>query len=154
MPKIDYTVIYSQPSIEALETLFEQIFQTFNLPYSIDDICYYGVFCKDITYSNFNWNDPTLPSDLEIPEQLNGKCADIYSRLEYVRYTIKRIMMGEIERPEWMSFVEMTECANDYGQAPSTFLYIQEKEEKFKKLCSSLINFLYSPNKLTTMIDL
>lgn len=149
----DYTVVYSQTSIEALENLIDTFTGTFGLPITIQDLFYYGVFCKNVTYANHNWDeDEAKDDDLEIPHQLTSACSTPQSRLDYTNSIIKQIMMGEIEKPEWMIHIEMTEDANKYGLAPSTFLYIMAKEDKYDKLAQKLIEFLYSPNLLMTMI--
>ena len=62
----DYTVINSQPSIEALEKLISDFFGTFGMVETIDDLFYYGVFCKPQNYDNFEF-DITENYDFDIP---------------------------------------------------------------------------------------
>ena len=62
-------------------------------------------------------------------------------------------MHNEIEKPSWMIYVEMEEVCNEYEQAPSTFLYIEVKDSKYQILADKLINFLYSPNLITTLVN-
>ena len=62
----DYTVVNSQPSIEALEKLMSAFFATFGMVETIDDLFYYGVFCKPQNYANFKF-DITENYDFDIP---------------------------------------------------------------------------------------
>lgn len=147
----DYTVIYSSPSKEALEDLIKETVLLFNSPLTLNDMFYYGVFCKPETYAHYHlWED--APLDLEIPFVLINPCVTGFERLEYVNGVIKEIVKGEIEKPEWMIYVEMEDYKTEYGLSPSTFLYLYPKEEKYKVFGEKLINFLYSPNLLITMI--
>ena len=103
----DYTVIYSENCVEACKRLIDEFILTFNVTgVHSDDLFYYGVFCKDITYANFQgWDD--APDDLEIPEIFKNPCATHTSREEYVRDIINQILLGEISKPAWMIYVEM-----------------------------------------------
>ena len=50
------TFIYSSESVEAIKRLFTELRGVFGytLIPEFDDMFYYGVFCKQNTYSNFN----------------------------------------------------------------------------------------------------
>lgn len=147
----DYTVVYSSASKEALENLINETILLFNSPLTIDDMFYYGVFCKCETYAHYDlWED--APVELEIPFVLTNPCAKAQDRMDYVQGTIQQIVKGEIGKPEWMIYVEMEDYKTEYCLAPSTFLYIYPKEEKFRSFGEKLIEFLYSPNLLITMI--
>lgn len=147
----DYTVVYSSASKEALENLINETILLFNSQLSIDDMFYYGVFCKNETYANFkHWDE--APVDLIIPTQLTNACSSSKDRITYVKEVIHNILQGSIEKPEWMLYVEMEEFVSEYNLAPSTFLYIYPKEEKYRRFGEKLIEFLYSPNLLITMI--
>jgi hypothetical protein len=148
-----YTVIYSENSIEACKKLLNEFFVTFNITgVYADDIFYYGVFCKDITYANFSdWGD--APSDLNIPSTLTNPCNGLETRLEYVNDIMLKILMGEIEKPEWMTYIEMNTSADEYDQAPSTFLYVIPKNTKYTNLAAKLIEFLYSPNMIIRVVE-
>lgn len=140
------TYIYSSQSVEKLKEMLNEFSITFNIPsISLDKMFYYGVFCKDITYANFkHWDE--APERLEIPENLTAPCQTEEERLDYVHYITNLIIRGEIEKPEWMLYVEMEESCNEYDAAPSTFLYIISKEDKYKALADKILEFLYSPN--------
>ena len=147
----DYTVINSQPSIEALEKLISEFFDTFGMVETIDDLFYYGVFCKPQNYANFEF-DITEVYDFDIPYNITNCQAKEEEKIDYVEKLINQIMRKEITKPEWMKYVEMNASCNEYNQAPSTFLQIIPKESQYKLLAQRLIEFLYSPNLTITMI--
>jgi hypothetical protein len=142
------TFVYSSNSIETLKDMLKEFFLVFNIPsVTPDDLFYYGVFCKDVTYANYKYWDEA-PITLEIPEALTDVCHSEADRLEYVHYITNQIMKGEIKKPEWMLYVESEENCNEYEAAPSTFLYLIAKEGKYEKLATKILDFLYSPNMI------
>ena len=147
----DYTVVNSQPSIEALEKLISDFFGTFGMVETIDDLFYYGVFCKPQNYANFKF-DITENYDFDIPYNIMNYQANEEEKIDYVKKLINQIMKKEITKPEWMKYVEMNESCNEYDQAPSTFLQIIPKENQYEALAQRLIEFLYSPNLTITML--
>ena len=147
----DYTVINSQPSIEALEKLISDFCSTFGMAETIDDLFYYGVFCKPQNYANFEFNI-TEVYDFDIPYNITNCQAKEEEKIDYVEKLINQIMRKEITKPEWMKYVEMNASCNEYNQAPSTFLQIIPKESQYKLLAQRLIEFLYSPNLTITML--
>lgn len=147
----DYTVVYSSASKEAFEELMNEVLLVFKSPLTIKDMFYYGVFCKPETYAHFkHWNE--APVDLQIPFNLTSPCAKPSERMDYVKNIIENIVKGGIEKPEWMIYVEMEEYETECCLAPSTFLYLYPKEEKYRKMGEKLIEFLYSPSLLITML--
>lgn len=140
------TYIYSNHSVKALKDMLSEFFDTFNIPsLTPDDLFYYGVFCENITYANFkHWDE--APSRLNIPEQLTAPCQTEEARLDYVARIKEQVMTGEIEKPEWMMYVEAEESCNEYDASPSTFLNLVIKEGKYSGLAASILDFLYSPN--------
>lgn len=146
-----FTTIYSSPSIEALRELIREFLYTFNIHgMTVDDMFYYDVFCNVNTYANFDgWG--SIPSYIEVPEILSCECCSYEERKAYVEGLIDSILKGEIEKPEWMLFIESEVCEN--GFAPSTFLYIKERDKEYKKLGELLLKFLYSPNMMSTLVD-
>lgn len=145
----DYTVINSQPSIEALENLITEIFWAYGLCNSAEDIFYYGVFCKPQNYINFEFDGDY---DFEVPSELTSACTTYSDKINFIQKTIKQIMRHEIEKPEWMKYVEMNMDCNEYGMPPSTFLQIEAKDPAYEKFAERLIEFLYSPNLTITMV--
>ena len=148
----DYTVINSQPSIEALDNLIREFYWLQGLCYTIDDVFYYGVFCKPQNYVNFEF-DENENDDFEIPYELINECASENEKLDYVLKIIKKVMHREITKPEWMKYIEMNMDCNEYGMPPSTFLQLEAKDPKHNAVTEKLIEFLYSPNILMTMVN-
>lgn len=146
----DYTVVNSQPSIEALEKLMSAFFATFGMVETIDDLFYYGVFCKPQNYANFEF-DIKENYGFDIPYNIMN-CQATEEKIDYVTKLINQIMRKEITKPEWMKYVEMNASCNEYNQAPSTFLQIIPKEKQYEVLTQRLIEFLYSPNLTITMV--
>ena len=140
------TFIYSSNSIETLKEMLAEFFFVFKIPsVTPDDLFYYGVFCKDITYANYKyWNE--APAYLEIPEVFTSVCSTETDRLDYVHSIIDMITKGEMEKPQWMLYVESEENCNEYEAAPSNFLYLIPKDGKYEKLATKILDFLYSPN--------
>jgi len=150
---IDYTVINSQPSIEALDKLIYEFFWvTQGVSYRIDDIYYYGVFFKPQNYVNFNFCE-SVDYDFEIPEVLTSECSTDNGKLAFVNKVIKQIMHKEITKPEWMKYIEMNMNCNEFGMHPSTFLYLEAKDSKYNSITDRLIEFLYSANLTMTMLN-
>ena len=145
-----YTVVNSKPSIEALETLMSSFFATFGMVETIDDLFYYGVFCKPQNYANFEF-DIKENYGFDIPYNIMNYQAT-EEKIDYVKKLINQIMKKEITKPEWMKYVEMNASCNEYNQAPSTFLQIIPKEKQYEVLAQRLIEFLYSPNLTITMV--
>ena len=146
----DYTVVNSQPSIEALEKLISDFCSTFGIVETIDDLFYYGVFCKPQNYANFEF-DIKENYGFDIPYNIMNYQAT-EEKIDYVKKLINQIMRKEITKPEWMKYVEMNASCNEYNQAPSTFLQIIPKEKQYEVLAQRLIEFLYSPNLTITMV--
>ena len=152
MAKQEYTLVYSSGSIEALEGLIDSMSTAFNLHVTIDDLFYYGVFCSPKIYAYYkHWDD--APDGLEIPTILTSSIQESSSKLDYVKTMINEILTGETEKPEWMVHVEMEEASDYYEHAPSTYLYLSEKDETYKDLADALFDFLYSTNVCTITID-
>lgn len=165
--------------ITSIGETFTCILTTLGLPeLKASDLFCYGVFCKPETYANFTVNADELPNDVIFPSILTSVCSTADERLDYVKKLIDAILCGEEvevvvnpitdpctgeiieegsttyvkqEKPDWMVYVE--EETTICGQAPSTFLYLKAKNEDYQELGEKLINFLYSPSKLITMLD-
>lgn len=142
------TYVYSSHCVEYLEALIESIQSTFSIKASLDDMFYYGLFCNAETYSNFEKYEGF---DGDVPDILTNQCQSPDSKLKYVKGIIENIIKGEVEKPEWMIYVEETETFNCYSDAPSTFLYLVAKDEKYEVFGEALTNFLYSPNLMMTL---
>lgn len=147
----DFTVVYSSASKEAFEELMKETLLLFNSPLKLEEMFYYDVFCKTETYAYYDlWEE--APVTLEIPSQLTNTCSRLKDKVDYVNNVIEQILKGNMEKPEWMVYVEMEDYNTEYKLSPSTFLYLYAKDEKYQVFGEKLINFLYSPNLLITMI--
>ena len=146
------TFIYSSESVEALKKLFTELRGVFGytLIPEFDDMFYYGVFCKPNTYSNFNGWEKAQGEGIEVPEMLTSVCPTPSEREDFVKRIINEIIKGEIDKPEWMRYVEEESVCSCYNAAPSTFLTLIPKDEKYRILAARLLDFLYSPNMMTT----
>ena len=146
------TFIYSSESVEAIKRLFTELRGVFGytLIPEFDDMFYYGVFCKQNTYSNFNGWEKAQGEGIEVPEMLTSVCPTPSEREDFVKRIIIEIIRGEIEKPEWMKYVEEEMSCSCCNAAPSTFLTLIPKDEKYRILAARLLDFLYSPNMMTT----
>lgn len=116
----------------------------------LNDMFYYGVFCKSVTYANFNGWEKAQREGIEVPEILTAMCPTPSEREDFVKRIIIEIIRGEIEKPEWMKYVEEEMSCSCCNAAPSTFLILIPKDEKYRILAARLLDFLYSPNMMTT----
>ena len=146
------TTIYSQPSIEALRELVNTFFNVFEIEdKTFDDMFYYGVFCAPETYANNDWESLLGYNNFDIPQNIYAVCSTSQERVNYVNMIIDEVIKGEIEKPDWMTYVEMETSCNEYDQQPSNFLRLIPKDEKYKELGEKIISFLYSPNRTTVV---
>lgn len=146
--KTELTYVYSSPCISYLRELVESIKNTFSIKENLDDMFWYGVYCNAETYAYYRCYDrcnETVPDILMSETETNSK------KLLYIKSIINKATKGEINKPGWMFFVEENATFNKFNDAPSTFLILIPKDEKYKKLGESLTNFLYSPNMLMTL---
>lgn len=146
------TFVYSSKSVEALKKLFTELRWVFGYTTvsELNDMFYYGVFCKSVTYANFNGWEKAQREGIEVPEILTAMCPTPSEREDFVKRTINEIIKGEIEKPEWMEYVEEETVCSCCDVAPSTFLTLIPKDEKYQSLADRLLEFLYSPNMMTT----
>ena len=146
------TFVYSSESVKAIKRLFTELRWVFGytLIPEFDDMFYYGVFCKSVTYANFNGWEKAQREGVEVPEILTAMCPTPSEREDFVKRIIIEIIRGEIEKPEWMKYVEEETVCSCCNAAPSTFLILIPKDEKYRILAARLLDFLYSPNMMTT----
>jgi len=146
------TFVYSSESVEALKKLFTELRWVFGyttVP-ELNDMFYYGIFCKSNTYSNFNGWEKAQREGIEVPEILTAVCPTPSEREDFVKRIFIEIIRGEIEKPEWMKYVEEETVCSCCNAAPSTFLILLPKDEKYRILAARVLDFLYSPNMMTT----
>lgn len=148
----EFSVIYSGASIQTLKDMINEFFFVFDImDKNADDLFYYGVFCDNSVYVNFaHWDE--VPKNIEVPDVLTNLCTREYERNEFVQKIIEQIMRGEIEKPEWMFWVEENTICDDYEQGPSTFLRLIPKDEDYATLGEKILAFLYSTNLFTSQM--
>lgn len=142
------TYIYSSPCISYLHELIESLDSTFSIKENMDDMFWHGIFCNPETYANFRYYDRC---DEIVPDILTNVGQSTSSKVDYIKDVINKVIKGEMEKPPYFLFVEENESFNKFEDAPSTFLYLIPKEEKYRKFGEALLNFLYSPNLMTTL---
>lgn len=146
--KTELTYVYSSPCISYLRELIGAFNKTFYTKVDLDEMFWYGVACNAETYANFkNYN----MCGYDVPEVLTNGITPPLGKLVYVKEILKQVIKREINKPDWMFFVEENESFNKFSDSPSTFLILIPKDEKYKKLGEALTNFLYSPNMLITL---
>lgn len=146
--KTELTYVYSSPCISYLRGLFDILKSTFSIKKELDDMFWYGVMCNAKTYANYKHYEDCHE---KVPSILLNEFESSDAKIIYVKGIMKEVIKREIDKPGWMFFVEENESFNEFTDAPSTFLYLIPKEERFKKLGEALTNFLYSPNLLVTL---
>lgn len=149
-----FTYTYSEDSIPKLKKLFVELSKVFPcVEKDINTMFNHGVFLHEGVYAN----NPILDSNNQelldiLPPELTGECVTPKERLEYVRCIISQIMQGKIEKPKWMQYIEEELICGPYGLNPSTFLYLQAKEDKYVNLATTLKEYLYSTKHLTEKV--
>jgi len=131
------TVIYtySEDSESAVKDMVNEMLKVLgHEDKSFDDLFYSGVFLSD--------NYVYLESADKVPEEF------LHFNNEGFSEFIKKVIKGELKKPEWMSDVEEEEDWNCFR--PDTSLYLIPKDEKYEKLGNTIIKFLYSTNHEAT----
>lgn len=149
----EFSTIYSSPSIEAAKNLINAFIEFCDIcGLEADDMFFFGVFCDVTTYANFPDWESAEAEGIEVPSTLSSFCNDSDTKIDYVNSIIEQVMTGEIEKPEWMNYVEENSVCDWCSQMPSTFLRIIAKEPQYEKLARLLCEFLYSPNRMSSIV--
>lgn len=102
-----------------------------------DDIFYFGVFCDDDIYFEYD----ELPDDCPTINYFSDNYREQYNlRKDWLINMEQKIMKGEIIKPNWMKNAE--EKYSDYN--PSSYLSLIPKEEKYKEFGIKINNLLNS----------
>lgn len=150
---IPLTFIYSSSSVEPFEKLVNTILDLKGEHVlRVNDIFDYGVFCTTGTYTFYPWCREG-EYDFEIPEVLTSECTPIKEKEYFVNSVIEEVMEGKREKPEWMLYVEEEKSCNLFDDEPSNFLRIKTNYLEYMDLAEDLIAFLYSPSKITKMMN-
>lgn len=134
------TVIYTyQNSVNEAKELVQEILNLMGEDKKAEDVFYFGTFCPVGEYIGFLDSEDDLDDDLEMPtKSLNN----YKKREDAIEELINKVLMGELEKPEWMKEAEIS--GNYMGFNPDLSLYMLEKESKYKELGDKIINFLNS----------
>lgn len=150
----EFSTLYSDPSVDAAKKLLKTFMDLCEICLvEPEDMFYFGVFCHVTTYANFKGWEDAKKEGIEIPGILIDTCPNSDDRIEYVEDIIQQVMTGEIDKPEWMNYVEENASCDWCEQMPSTFLRLIPKEEKYRELGCRLITFLYSPNRMSSIVN-
>lgn len=153
MKTIPLTFIYSSSSVEPFRKLVNTILDLKGEHVMrVDDIFDYGVFCTTGTYTFYKWDEED-GYDFDIPEVLLSECTPIKEKEYFVNSLIAEIMEGTKEKPEWMIYIEEEKSCNKFDDEPSNFLRVKTKYVEYMELADVLLEFLYSPTKITTMMN-
>jgi hypothetical protein len=138
---------YSDQSPEACREMINEIFKTFGINKTCDD-----VFDLIITLDNY-WHysyyinrcdededeDEYLDPDVDKltkPNPLSG-----FKDRKRIEELFKLVAAGKIEKPEWMNEAEKHSYENGYG---GSVMHILPKAPEYEKLAKLVSNFLYS----------
>ena len=127
------TVIFTyQHSTTQAKELVAEIIKLSDTPdLTPDDVFYFGEFCHEDVYNDYKEN-----YEVDITR-------------EGVKNLIDSVLMGEIDKPDWMKEIEESENYYDY-YSPDLYLHIKPKDDKYKPLADKLISFLNSPSHEAT----
>jgi hypothetical protein len=139
------TVIYtySDASLDACKKMINEIFKTFNIDKTCNDVFDLSVDLEDNCYYNdalCDLDDEDIPVELKEFFAEDSK-ADWKERDKALDTYIAKVNRGEIKKPEWM---EEAEGERSDGYKPSNTLTIQPKLPEYKKLAKLIKDFLYS----------
>lgn len=113
---------YSESSESALVEMINEVFKTFGINKTCEDVFQTVVLTDGYRYLE------SEDSEGMTSEQVNQLYADV--------------LTGKIEKPEWFKNAE--EHENYEYFTPDTYLHLIPKKEEYKKLATLIKNFLYS----------
>lgn len=151
----EYSTIYSDASIDAAKKLINEFLYfcgSLEEGITADDLFYFNVFCDASVYAYFTKWEEAEEQGIDIPTILRSDCTSAQNKLEYVEDIIEEITTGQLEKPEWMRYVEENSSCDWCEQMPSTYLRIIAKSEEYSVLACRLLQFLYSPNRQSSIV--
>jgi GTPase SAR1 family protein len=133
------TVIYtySDASLEACRKMIDEIFKTFGIKKTCDDVFDLAVVPE--SYDRYYDALSDLEED-EIPEELKGIDELPYKERDPVMAAYLKKVTAANDVPEWVS-----DAKDQYSDfEPSTMLEITPKAPEYEDLAKVVTNFLYS----------
>jgi hypothetical protein len=124
---------YSENSVGALKQMIDELFKTFGIDKTCEDVFDMVITCED------SW-----PYEEYVKE--NGVDG---VNLDDVDQLLQDVRSGKIPKPYWFENAEQTELCCDY-YTPTTILNLIPKAAEYERLGNLVTNFLYSPNHEAT----
>jgi len=123
------TVIYTwhDDCVQPVKEMITEFLKVFDIDKKVEDLFYVGVFLED-----------TFMYD-EVQEMMDDP---IELSTEIIEDTMKKVISGEIERPNWM--VQADNYENYNGMTYSTAIYIEAKDPKYKALGDKIKKIIYA----------
>lgn len=133
---------YSESSEGALKEMIDELFKTFGVNKTCDEIFDTVVLCEDREkYAEY------IESLDDEDESLEG----ISNNID-INSLVSSVEKGETPKPKWFKDVESQEDSY-YYYTPSTELVLIPKAPEYEKLAKLVINFLYSTNHVVVRYD-
>lgn len=136
------SVIYtnSDGCIEPAKELVQEFLNTMGIDKSVDDMFYFDSFMDPSDYFDYfeDFNKDEIKSSGYQLVNLGYR-----EKKKEIEKIFKKVVSGEIDRPQWMIDAENAE-SDDWGSYYESDLYISPREQKYEKLAKALKGFLYS----------
>jgi hypothetical protein len=137
------TVIYtySDASLDACKDMINEIFKTFGIDKTCDDVFRLSVELED---SDPYYSAISNLDEGELPEELNGWSTMNWEKQgEALESFLQKVRGDTALKPQWMKDAEK---GDGYDSAPATDLNIEPKAPEYEKLAELVRAFLYSTN--------
>ena len=125
---------YSEGCPAALKEMIDELFKTFGVDKTFDDVFTAVVLCTN---------------DEFYAEWFENHSDEVALDPEKVYELVKDVKEGKVEKPEWFKKAEESNDSYDYF-SPSTSLYLIPKMDEYTKLGRLVKNFLYSTSHEAT----
>jgi hypothetical protein len=128
---------YSENSEGALKDMINEIFSVLRVGKRCEDVFTLSVTLDGIEYYGYYFENNDKPDEFADLED---------SKLdEAIEAVVKKVVNGEIQKPQWMKDAE--EHEDGEGYRPGTTLNIVPKLPEYEKLSKLITNFLYSTSQ-------
>jgi hypothetical protein len=131
---------YSGNSGKAMEEMINEIFKTFGVGKTCDQVFDSVVLCDD-DYIYSEYISSLAENGEAYPEGIDDNTD--------VNQIVEDVKIGKTPKPDWFKKVEEQEDLWSY-YTPSTYLYLIPKEKEYEKLGKLITSFLYSTNHEAT----
>jgi hypothetical protein len=131
---------YSHGCEKPMEEMVNEIFKTFGVDKTFDQVFDSVVLCDD-DYKYSEYISTLAENGDTYPEGIDDN-TDVSNLVELVK-------TGKTPKPDWFNTVEEIQDSYDYF-LPSTMLYLIPKEKEYEKLGKLITAFLYSTDHEAT----